>query len=100
MGNVSRALRLAAQTLEIQYYSPPGDAKLTLVTSKMSSLFAAVENKLSKKLFPINRKKGDEIQFRIFYARPFNLNMSIKPVKKRILRRALLYLTNMYIKLS
>ena len=100
MSNVSRALRLAAQTLEIQYHSPPGDAKLTLVTSKMSSLFAAVKNKLSKKLFPINRKKGDEIQFRIFYTCPFNLNMSIKQVKKRILRRALLYLINMYIKLS
>ena len=99
MSNVSRALRLAAQTLEIQYHSPPGDAKLTLVTSKMSSLFSAVKNKLSKKLFSINRK-GDEIQFRIFYTCPFNLNMSIKQVKKRILRRALLYLTNMYIKLS
>ena len=44
MDNVSRALWLAAQTLEIRYYSPPGDAKLTLVTSKMSSLFAAVTN--------------------------------------------------------
>ena len=82
LDSVSRALRLASQTLEIQYYSLLGDAKLTLVTSKMSSLFAVVKNKLSNKLFPINRKKGDKIQFRIFYNRLFNLNLSIKPVKK------------------
>ena len=44
MDSVSRALRLATQTLEIQYYSPPGEAKLTLVMSKMSSLFAALTN--------------------------------------------------------
>ena len=86
MDSTSRALRLAAQTLEMQYYSPPGDAKLTLVTSKMSSLFAAVTNeKISQVIedaVPNKQAEGDEIQFRIFCTCLFNLNLSMKPVKK------------------
>ena len=86
MDNVSRALWLAAQTLEIRYYSPPGDAKLTLVTSKMSSLFAAVTNeeilKIMEEAIPNKQEEGDKTQFRSFYTCLFNLNLSIKPVKK------------------
>ena len=79
MDSISRALWLAAQTLEIQYYSPPGDAKLTLVTSKMYSLFAAVTN---EEAIPNKQEEGDKTQFRSFYTCLFNLNLSIKPVKK------------------
>ena len=86
MDNVSRALWLAAQTLEIRYYSPPGDAKLTLVTSKMSSLFAAVTNEETSQIIeeavPNKQEEGDEIQFRIFCTCLFNLNLSMKPVNK------------------
>ena len=86
MDNVSRALWLTAQTLEIQYYSPPGDAKLTLVTSKMSSLFAAVTNEeisqIIEEAIPNKQEEGDKIQFRSFYTCLFNLNLSIKPGKK------------------
>ena len=86
MDSVSRALWLAAQTLEIRYYSPPGDAKLTLVTSKMSSLFAAVTNeeilKIMEEAIPNKQEEGDKTQFRSFYTCLFNLNLSIKPVKK------------------
>ena len=86
MDNVSRALWLAAQTLEIRYYSPPGDAKLTLVTSKMSSLFAAVTNEeisqIIEEAVPNKQEGGDEIQFRIFCTCLFNLNLSMKPVNK------------------
>ena len=77
---------MAAQTLEIQYYSPPGDAKLTLVTSKMSSLFAAVTNeeisKIMEEAIPNKQEEGDKTQFRSFYTCLFNLNLSIKRVKK------------------
>ena len=86
MDNVSRALWLAAQPLEIRYYSPPGDAKLTLVTSKMSSLFAAVTNEeisqIIEEAVPNKQEEGDEIQFRIFCTCLFNLNLSMKPVNK------------------
>ena len=86
MDNVSRALWLAAQTLEIRYYSPPGDAKLTLVTSKMYSLFAAVTNEeisqIIEEAVPNKQEEGDEIQFRIFCTCLFNLNLSMKPVNK------------------
>ena len=86
MDSVSRALWLAAQTLEIRYYSPPGDAKLTLVTSKMSSLFAAVTNEeisqIIEEAIPNKQEEGDKTQFRSFYTCLFNLNLSIKPVKK------------------
>ena len=86
MDNVSRALWLAAQTLEIRYYSPPGDAKLTLVTSKMSSLFAAVTNEeisqIIEEAVPNKQEEGDEIQCRIFCTCLFNLNLSMKPVNK------------------
>lgn len=70
MDSASRALWLAAQTLEIEYYSPPGDAKLTLVTSKMSSLFAAETNEeisqIIEEAVPNKQEEGDEIQFWIF----------------------------------
>ena len=86
MDSVSRALWLAAQTLEIRYYSPPGDAKLTLVTSKMYSLFAAVTNEeisqIIEEAVPNKQEEGDEIQFRIFCTCLFNLNLSMKPVNK------------------
>ena len=77
---------MAAQTLEIQYYSPTGDAKLTLVTSKMSSLFAAVKNEkisqIIEKAIPNKQEEGDKTQFWSFYTCLFDLNLSIKPVKK------------------
>ena len=77
---------MATQTLEIQYYSLPGDAKLTLVTSKMYSLFAAVTNKeisqIIEEAIPNKLEEGDKTQFRSFYTCLFNLNLSIKPVKK------------------
>ena len=61
---------MAAQTLEIQYYSPTGDAKLTLVTSKMSSLFAAVTNeeilKIMEEAIPNKQEEGDKTQFEVF----------------------------------
>ena len=86
MDSISRALWLAAQTLEIQYYSPPGDAKLTLVTSKMYYLFAAVTNEeisqIIEEAIPNKLEEGDKTQFRSFYTCLFNLNLSIKPVKK------------------
>ena len=86
MDSVSRALWLAAQTLELRYYSPPSDVKLTLVTSKMYSLFAAVTNEeiseIIEEAIPNEQEEGDKTQFRSFYTSLFNLNLSIKPVKK------------------
>ena len=61
---------MAAQTLEIQYYSPPGDAKLTLVTSKMYSLFAAVTNEeisqIIEEAVPNKQEKGDKLNLEFF----------------------------------
>ena len=86
MDSISRELWLATQILEIQYYSLLGDAKLTLVTSKTSSLFAAVTNEeipqIIEEAVPNKQEEGDEIQFRIFCTCLFNLNLSMKPVNK------------------
>ena len=64
--SISRELWLATQTLEIQYYSLLGDAKLTLVTSKTSSLFAAVTNEeipqIIEEAVPNKQQEGDKIQ--------------------------------------
>ena len=71
MDSVFRKLWLAARTLEIQYYSTPSDAKLALVTSKMSSRFAAVKNEeisqIIEEAVPDKQEEGKEIRLRSFY---------------------------------
>ena len=52
----------------------------------MYSLFAAVTNEeiseIIEEAIPNKQEEGDKTQFRSFYTSLFNLNLSIKPVKK------------------
>ena len=59
--SVFRALLLATQTRDVQRFSPPSDAKLVQVTSKMAY------RSFVKFLRLLRRKEGDEIWFLSFY---------------------------------
>ena len=59
MDSVFHALRLAAQTREIQCYLPQSEAKLALATSKMAFRLATVPNEeisqINKEVVPDNK---------------------------------------------
>ena len=63
--------------MEIQNYSTPSDAKLALVTSKMSSRFANVTNEeisqITEEAVPDKQEEGKEIRIRSFHTCLFHL---------------------------
>ena len=72
--------------LTVSIHPQPTPNTVAKVTSKMSSRFAAVTNEEISQIIgeavSDKQEEGDKIRFRSFYICLFNLNLSMKPVKK------------------
>ena len=72
--------------LTVSIHPQPTPNTVAKATSKMSSRFAAVTNEEISQIIgeavSDKQEEGDKIRFRSFYICLFNLNLSMKPVKK------------------